>query len=320
MRTTINNGIKGYIQTEYKNVNKGNSISFAQDTFVAFYQERDFVTGNKVKVLTPLLDRFDKHMGLFISNVINHSIKQLSWGDGSNVEMIKKIIIYLPVKNGKIDFDFMEGFIADLEAYLSIAGLKDYELTEKEEKIINNFNNARIILQPRKVKECFNVISYKKKFDANKVNIIDKGYPYVVRTAKNNGIRGYLNENSEYLNEGNTISFGQDTATIFYQKEPYFIGDKIKILKSKFDDFNRLNALFFVSVMTKAFHNLSWGADSFNEDVIKEQEIYVPIVDNRLDFEFMELFISAIQKLVIKDVVDYANSKIYATKQVIDKK
>lgn len=33
----------------------------------------------------------------------------------------------------------------------------------------------------------------------------------------NNVQRGYIIEDEKYLNEGNTISFGQDTATAYYQ-------------------------------------------------------------------------------------------------------
>ena len=64
--------------------------------------------------------------------------------------------------------------------------------------------------------DLFEVESYTKRFDANKVKIKERGkYPYIVRTSYNNGQRGYIDENEEFLNTGNTISFGQDTATMF---------------------------------------------------------------------------------------------------------
>lgn len=49
----------------------------------------------------------------------------------------------------------------------------------------------------------------------------------------NNGCRGFIEQDLIYLNAANTISFGQDTATMFYQEHPYFTGDKIKILSPK---------------------------------------------------------------------------------------
>ena len=65
----------------------------------------------------------------------------------------------------------------------------------------------------------FDIQTSKKRFDANKVTILEIGrYPYVVRTALNNGIKGYIEEDTQFLNEGNTISFGQDTATVFIKK------------------------------------------------------------------------------------------------------
>ena len=79
--------------------------------------------------------------------------------------------------------------------------------------------------------DLFDVLSYKKKFDANKVSLVENGgYPYIVRQSTNNGKKGNIDENPLFLNPGNTISFGQDTATMFYQEVPYFTGDKIKIL------------------------------------------------------------------------------------------
>ena len=54
------------------------------------------------------------------------------------------------------------------------------------------------------------------RFDANKVDVLKSGkFPYVVRMGSNNGQKGFIYEDETYLNEGNTISFGQDTATMF---------------------------------------------------------------------------------------------------------
>lgn len=43
----------------------------------------------------------------------------------------------------------------------------------------------------------------------------------------------------------------------------------------------------------------------------------LPFIDDKPDFDAMGTLISAVKKLVIKDVVEYANNKIEATKQVI---
>lgn len=143
-----------------------------------------------------------------------------------------------------------------------------------------------------KIGDLFEILSYKKRFDANKVQLEKQGHPYIVRTALNNGLKGFLNENEKYLNDGNTISFGQDTATMFYQEKPYFTGDKIKILKPKYSRFGKANALFFITEMTKSFSNFSWGSTSFSVDTISDQQVSLPITpENKIDFDFMEAFI-----------------------------
>lgn len=212
----------------------------------------------------------------------------------------------------------MESFIrkieaermAQLEAYISATGLNDYTLTEEEKQVLDDFENGKIEFSEFKIGNLFEINSYKKRFDANKVVISEIGEPYVVRTALNNGVRGYINENKVYLNEGNTISFGQDTATMFYQEKPYFTGDKIKILKSKDDKFNKQNGLFFIATMTKSFSSFSWGGSSFNIEIIGNQLIKLPTQNKEPNYKTMEILISAIQKQVIKDVVLYTDKKL----------
>lgn len=162
------------------------------------------------------------------------------------------------------------------------------------------------------LQELFEVKTSKKRFDANKVKIENIGYPYVVRTATNNGIKGCLNEDEEYLNEGNTISFGQDTATMFYQEKPYFTGDKIKILKPKLASFNKKNAQFFIPIMTRAFSSFSWGSSSFSEKIIKSRKLSLPIKPNtnldklaQIDFDFMERFIAELEAERIAELEAY---------------
>ena len=148
-----------------------------------------------------------------------------------------------------------------------------------------------------KLGDLFEVVSYKKCFDANKVAIIEnRGHPYIVRQSTENGRKGNIDEPIKYLNPGNTISFGQDTATMFYQEKPYFTGDKIKILRTKYAKFGKNNAQFFLSTMRKAFCSFSWGSSRFNVETLKKQMVSLPIKNNGyIDFDFMESFIAELE-------------------------
>lgn len=52
-------------------------------------------------------------------------------------------------------------------------------------------------------------------------------------------------------------------------------------------------------------------------NVVKKKDIRLPEKDGKIDFVFMETFISAIKKMAIKEVGIYSDEKISATKKVI---
>ena len=52
-------------------------------------------------------------------------------------------------------------------------------------------------------------------------------------------------------------------------------------------------------------------------NVVKNMYVLLPIRENRIDFNFMELFINAIKKLTLKNVAEYSDNRINATKEVI---
>ena len=335
--SSTENGIMGF--SNLAPLNKGNSITCSDTTIGAdtmFYQENDFIGYSHIQHLVPKFKPFNKAIASIIISACRVSTsKQYDYGNKFNRVAMNNTKIQLPTKKGKIDYEFMESFIAELEAqriaeleaqriaeleaFLLASELKDYNLTNEEQKVLEDFENGKLNWKEFNIGSLFDIDSYKKRFDANKVIISETGKPYVVRTSLNNGIRGFINEDEEYLNDGNTISFGQDTATMFYQEQPYFTGDKIKIVKSKDKKFNKLNAQFFIATMTKSFSSFSWGSSSYNIKIIGNQQIQLPIHNNKPNYEIMETFITAIQKLVIKDVVLYADRKIETTKNVVSK-
>lgn len=158
-----------------------------------------------------------------------------------------------------------------------------------------------------KIRDIFNISSSKKRFDANKVQVLEFGkYPYIVRLGSNNGQKGFINEDETFLNDSNTISFGQDTATMFYQNVPYFTGDKIKILKAKDNRFNQKNAQFFIATMKKTFSSFSWGRSNFDVDTINSQNISLPIFEeNEIDFDFIEHIVYDLEQAYLLNLKMY---------------
>ena len=193
------------------------------------------------------------------------------------------------------DFSFLkksnfDGFIEKVRR-LQLSQEEIEKLKEHREQEIN----ASLVI---KLGDLFDVLPYKKRFDANKVSLVENGgHPYIVRQSTDNGKKGNIDESVSFLNPGNTISFGQDTATMFYQEVPYFTSDKIKILKPKDAEFSKKNAQFFLSSMRKTFSSFAWGSSRFNVETLKEQLIMLPITNHgKIDFTFMESFIADLEE------------------------
>ncbi len=157
-----------------------------------------------------------------------------------------------------------------------------------------------------KLGDLFEVLSSKKIYHANTIKIhdtqIENSYPYVVRAATNNGIKGFIIDDPTFTNEKNTLSFAQDTFTVFYQKQPYFTGNKVKILKPKFA-FKSPKILYFISAILQfILKPLTWGLGSTTES-IAEFKFSLPLKPTAntqtlkdIDFHFMEKFIAELEQ------------------------
>ena len=131
-----------------------------------------------------------------------------------------------------------------------------------------------------RVEDVFDFNSSKGIFHACNVSIEDNktesNHPYIVRTSQNNGIRGYISEDESKLNPANTISFAQDTAQMFYQSEPYFTGNKVKVLSVKGHTLTENIATFLITCMNKAFSNFAWGS-SYDTKLLQNVMLSLPV-------------------------------------------
>ncbi|MFA4807984.1 restriction endonuclease subunit S [Helicobacter pylori] len=163
--------------------------------------------------------------------------------------------------------------------------------------------------------DLFEVLSSKKIYHANTIKIhdtqIESSYPYVVRATTNNGIKGFIVDDPTFTNEKNTLSFAQDTFTVFYQKQPYFTGNKVKILKPKFA-FKSPKILHFISAILQfILKPLTWGLGSTTES-IAEFKFSLPLKPTAktqtlegIDFDFMEKFIAELEQCRLAELQAY---------------
>ncbi|MBY7704357.1 hypothetical protein JIY74_29400 [Vibrio harveyi] len=90
------------------------------------------------------------------------------------------------------------------------------------------------------------------------------------------------------------------------------------MIEPKFDH-NENIALFFTTLLNSKRDLLLQYLVSDIDDILLKSEVYVPIKDGLIDIEYINNFITAIKKIIIKDLVNSNNSIISITKDIVKK-
>jgi hypothetical protein len=170
-QATINNGIISYHQLTRKVLNNEggkSTILIHSNNQNIVYLETSFYLKDSHRATSVLqCEKLNKTNKMFIVASIDKVIKsKYSYNHRATKIELKNTVIKLPTKNRKIDFDFMESFIAeleaeyivDLEAYLLATGLKNYTLTAEEKQILDDFKKGKIAFDRFTYKSIFNKI------------------------------------------------------------------------------------------------------------------------------------------------------------------
>lgn len=152
----------------------------------------------------------------------------------------------------------------------------------------------------------FVIMPTKRRINAKDANV--KGmFNYVSRGTTNNGIASQIQYDSQYLNDGHTLSFAQDTAAIFYQDEPYFTGNKVNVFKlnDKYGELTRELGLYLASSVRSAFPDFKWGM-MLNIEKIANTDILLPVTPaGDPDFEYMTMRIRELEAERIRELEAY---------------
>ena len=351
-RTSFNNGYNGTCGNTEK-INHGNCITIGAETGIAFYQPNDFVAGNNMFVLKS--EKLNKYVYLYLAGALNMLTKNYSYSYPRTQERIKKEEILLPIIQGDDgsayidnnsiysaegfvpDFEYMQERVKELEqervkelnAYLKVTGLNDYELTEEDKKIAHTFK-----IKKQKAFIVENILSVEQtKSVPSKANLTEGKIPYVTRSASNNGYSGYCG-NADKINSGNCITIGAETGVSFYQPNDFVAGNKVYKLTAP--NLGKRQYLYLCAALNKLTKNYSYSNARIPEK-IKKEKIMLPVLEDENgnpiidsenkyhqdgyipDWDFMEKYIRVSEKEVIADLVKKKDEIIEKTKEIVNK-
>ena len=337
-----NQGLNNFVPKKDATILK-NVISISANganTGATFYQNREFTVLQDAYAINWIYtdDILTNNHYLYLTGSISKTIfGNYEWTNKAGWERIKDDKIHLPTKNGKIDFAFMEKFIAELEAeriaeleaYLLATGLKDYILTNEEKEVLEAFRNSKshaggggevvdyqlltsINWQRFNLEKLFGKSTRGRRLKSD--DRISGNLPFVTAGETDEGISAFIGND--------VIVFSENTTTIDmfgsakYRNYKYGGDDHIAVVHT--ENLPKFAAIFVTTAIHKTSYTgqFHYGRNFYAKDA-DELNILLPTKNNQPDYATMETLISAIQKLVIKEVVLYADKKIAATKEAV---
>lgn len=157
------------------------------------------------------------------------------------------------------------------------------------------------------IKEIFDEINNSKPYHKKNLKTSKSStFPYITRTTNNNGLEMLIDNSNFNINPKNTIVFGAETKTFFYEPFEYITGNKMYYIKDK--HFNRYVCLFLINVLNSNIQEKYGYARGLTAERFKKERILLPVNDkNEPDFEFMEEYIKNIEKNLINKYREHLN-------------
>lgn len=285
----------------------------------------------------------NRECGLFLASIIGARLRgNFDWSNKANWSKVSELKIKLPViETEEIDWRYMEKRIAELESeriaelesYLTATGLDDCELTDEDKAILD----TKLIDSSKRGKESISDYNFKNTCEFKITDLFDiknshsilkssvsfsrQGHPYLTAQVGNNAVSGYIIYDEAFLDKGRCIFIGGKTLTVSYQEEDFFSNDSHNLLLYPKDD--DLNPRVYEYLVTAVYKSLkpkySWN-DSISFKKIQKDTIILPVTSDLMpDYQYMERYIRAIEKIVINDVVKYKDDVIDKTREILDR-
>ena len=311
MSGTTNAGVVNYISNPVALFPK-NAITI--DIFGnTFYRDYAFGAGDDTGVYWNNEIVYSSNAMLFFAVAMQKSmIGKFSYGKKLRSSQSENFTMRLPITiDGKIDFDFMESFIAELEeervaelsAYLTVSGLDNYELSSEEENALKNYKSLK--WDAYNLEKLFGKSTRGKRLKGD--DRIAGTLPFVTAGEASEGISAYISNNVEVFEKNTTTidMFGSAK----YRNYQYGADDHVAVVHT--ESVPMKASIFLTSAIHKAAHTgkFDYGHNFYAKDA-DALDIMLPTKDGKPDYDAMATLISAVQKLVIQDVVIYADKRI----------
>ena len=344
--SATNNGITAYIGNDTHLHEPGTiTVSYNGSVGEVFLQDERFWASDDVNVWYPK-QKMTIEVKLYFMAAIKKLSAKYSYTNKWTIDKMRSELVELPVdSDGKPSFNCMQERISELEqeriseleqeriseldAYLAASGLDDYELTDEDKEILSLSPESASDEANASEADCEDGQVRFKKFalgtlftsstgdvDLQQKDINGKGEFFINSGVENRGIKGRTDRPARVF-PANTITV-DFWGNAYYRDSEYKMATHNHVFSLTGDVIrNRLAGMYIVGILSKLPKLFSYN-NMATWNKLKGIEVSLPVTLNGdIDFDYMERYIRAIEKLAIADVAKYKDKLIAATKQVV---
>ena len=304
---TINNGINYYTEDLLDPTEIYNDCltitTRGEYSGTVFYHDGAFALANNILVMP--MKNVSKEGKLYIATLIS----KLPYGGYNGYptkDKLKDMTISLTVKTTLApDFEIVRKFGGGVSTMNNIdtSSWKEFKLCELFDKIQVEKINGKA-----------------GDFPAEPIN--DYIIPLLTCSTSNQGFSRYAKREQCPTILKNVISVSANgTGIAFYQSNEFAVLQDSYALKLKYEDLTESTGLYLTTLINKLLveGKYDWTNKS-GWNNIKDLSIKLPVKEvEEIDWDYMEKYIRAMEKVVIADVVKYKDQVIETTKRIVEK-
>lgn len=259
----------------------------------------------------------NKYTLLFLSSMIGQQKDKYAYGYKFNAQRMKRQKILLPIcKDGSIDWQFMEAYMR----------LKEKELLKPtieklcKHLIDNELQGGRALHSNWKAfcfTEVFTEIQRGKRL--KKADHKIGTTPYVSSTSFNNGVDGFIGNDSGIRKFHDCISLANSgsVGSAFYHQYEFVASDHITQLKR--DGLDKYAYLFMIPIINRLSEKYGFNRE-INDERIKRERLLLPVTeDGDIDFQFMSSFMKQIETDILGTTLNVFKNRLLDNRLNINK-
>ena len=302
--TDVNNGVAMFTsryEEKARYFSNFISVSFLGSVF---YHKDTVSLDMKIHGIKPCGYELKSESALFLIPLIKNFSFKYSYGYQLSTRILVNQKLMLPINSqGQPNWQFMEDYIKQ-EQKQQAQKIIDYYEHKLVELAADVVGFDKVEWKEFSVGELFD-IKIGKNIDGNKVDRVNGETAYITRKENTNGLDGFVNYDSEFLNSiYPVITIGNETAEPYVQEFPFFTGTKVNILLPKF----KMDTAILKYIATSLRQHKGKYSYSFtiNSTRLKKQNILLPADKNgNPNFQYMSDFVKKLELDKVQEVLEY---------------